>query len=186
MNLYLGLVHYPIKSKDGKIITTSVTNLDIHDISRSSKTYGVKEFHLITPLKVQQEMVSKIIGHWGEDQASDYNPDRVEALSVARVLTSIESSIDRITENEGNKPIVVITGAAFDDGLCASKLKGRCLTEQRPCLLLFGTGWGLADSVQEKTDFYLKKIAGNQNNQYNHLSVRAAVAIYLDRIFSKD
>jgi hypothetical protein len=184
MNLYLGLVHYPIRSKDNKVITTSVTNLDIHDISRSSKTYGVKEFHLITPLKIQQEMVQKIIGHWGEDVASDYNPDRVEALSVARVSDSINSSIARIQEKEGHRPLVVVTGAGFNEGIDAGRLKITCEEAQKSCLLLFGTGWGMDESAIKMADFCLKKIAGNEKNQYNHLSVRAAVAIYLDRIIS--
>ena len=44
------LVHYPIYDKFGKIITTSITNLDIHDIARTCKTYGVKNYYLVNKL----------------------------------------------------------------------------------------------------------------------------------------
>lgn len=41
-NLYLGLVHYPIYNKNMQVIATAVTNFDIHDISRTARTYDVK------------------------------------------------------------------------------------------------------------------------------------------------
>jgi hypothetical protein len=47
-------------------------------------------------------------------------------------------------------------------------------------LLLFGTGWGLADEVLEAADALLPPLAGPSG--YNHLSVRAAAAIVLDRL----
>lgn len=40
-NLYLGLVHYPIYNKNMQVIATAVTNFDIHDISRTARTYDV-------------------------------------------------------------------------------------------------------------------------------------------------
>jgi len=40
--IYTALIHYPVLGRDGRIITTAVTNLDIHDIARSSRTYNIK------------------------------------------------------------------------------------------------------------------------------------------------
>jgi hypothetical protein len=37
-DLYLALLHYPVYDKDHKIVTTSITNMDIHDIARSART----------------------------------------------------------------------------------------------------------------------------------------------------
>ena len=51
-NLYLGLVHYPIYNKNMQVIATAVTNFDIHDISRTARTYDVKKYFLIHPLEV--------------------------------------------------------------------------------------------------------------------------------------
>jgi hypothetical protein len=180
---YIGLVHGPIRSKDGQEITTSVTNLDIHDISRSSRTFGFKRYFLITPIKTQQKMVARILGFWEADSGQIYNPDRKEALAEAQVIDSIEDCIAKITELEGKAPFVVVTGANFKsyegkEAALISKLK----EVQRPMLLLFGTGWGLTEAVVAQADFRLEPIFGIADDGYNHLSVRSAVAIYCDRL----
>ena len=113
-NCYIGLVHGPIRSKDGKEITTSVTNLDIHDIARTARTFGFKRYFLITPIKNQQAMVKKILGFWEADSGLIYNPDRKNALSEAEVIDTIEVAIEEITKIEGKKPCVVVTGANFE------------------------------------------------------------------------
>ena len=77
---YLGLVHHPIKNKNGELITTSVTNLDIHDIARSCRTYNFESYFIITHFAEQKKLVSKILGHWEEEKSSMYNPDRQDAL----------------------------------------------------------------------------------------------------------
>ena len=182
-NLYIGLVHGPIRSKDGKEITTSVTNLDIHDISLTARTFGFKRYFIITPIKNQQMMVKKILGFWEADSGLIYNPDRKEALAEAEVTDSIELAIAEITRLEGKKPCVVVTGANFDayDGK-EKELIAKIRLDETPMFLLFGTGWGLTASVTEQADFRLEPIFGIANDGYNHLSVRSAVAIYCDRL----
>lgn len=183
-NLYLGLVHHPINNKRGDIVTTSVTNLDIHDISRSCKSFGVIKYFIITPLRAQHELVNRILGHWEKDKSAAYNPDRQNALSIAMLTDSIENSIEFIKEKEKNEPFVVVTGANFTsyDG-DTIQLKKKISIDNRPCLLLFGTGWGLNASVVDGADFRLRPVYGVSSDGYNHLSVRSAVAIYLDRLF---
>lgn len=180
---YIGLVHGPIRSKENKEITTSVTNLDIHDIARSARTFGFKRYFLITPIKNQQAMVKKILGFWETDSGLIYNPDRKNALSEAEVIDSIELAIEEITRLEGRKPCVVVTGANFekDDG-GEKELLNKLALDGTPMFLLFGTGWGLTAPVVEQADFRLGPIFGIANDGYNHLSVRSAVAIYLDRL----
>lgn len=182
-NLYLGLVHSPITNKNGEEITTSVTNIDIHDIARSCRTFGVSNYFIVTPLKPQHQLVNRILGHWEEDKAAAYNPDRQDALSIARLVDSVEDAVKRIEEKEGKSPIVVVTGANFKtshgdekDLLCKANI------DNVPILLLFGTGWGLHARVLAQAHYSLKPIFGMSDDGYNHLSVRSAVAIYLDRI----
>lgn len=182
-NWYLGLVHHPIKNKNGDLITTSVTNLDIHDIARSSRTFGFENYFIVTPIHLQQQLVGQILGHWGEDHANEYNPDRQDALAIARCVSSIEDAIQAIENKEGMRPLVVVTGANFKhyDGECpdlCEKLK----IDNVPMLLLFGTGWGLHTSVTDAADYRLEPIFGAAKDGYNHLSVRSAVAIYCDRL----
>lgn len=49
-----------------------------------------------------------------------------------------------------------------------------------PLVLVLGTGWGLVEEILEKADVILEPIRGM--GDYNHLSVRAAAAIMLDRL----
>ena len=180
---YIGLVHGPIKSKDGSEITTSVTNLDIHDIARSARTFGFKKYFIVTPIKNQQAMVKKILGFWEADSGLIYNPDRRNALAEAEVIDSIADAVKKITEIEGRKPCVVVTGANFDsyDGK-EKELIQKISVDGTPMFLLFGTGWGLTAPVVEQADFRLEPIFGIADDGYNHLSVRSAVAIYCDRL----
>jgi hypothetical protein len=52
----------------------------------------------------------------------------------------------------------------------------------RPVLLVFGTAWGLAPEVMATADFRLAPIKGT--GTYNHLAVRSAVSIILDRVLA--
>jgi hypothetical protein len=184
MNLYLALVHHPIKNKNGELITTAVTNMDIHDIGRSCRTFGVENYFIVTPIKPQHELVGRILGHWEQDKSAAYNPDRQDALSITRLVDSVEDAIAQIIENTGKKPILVATGANFTEfNLLAENLCDELKIDEVPVLLLFGTGWGLHSQILEKVDYCLKPIRGYSD--YNHLSVRSAVAIYLDRIVSR-
>lgn len=187
INLYVGLVHYPTTNKRGEKVTTSVTNLDIHDISRSCRTFGAKRNFLVTPLKAQHELVGRILGHWETDKGSLYNPDRSDALSIAHVIDSIELAIEVIEKEEGLRPLVVLTGANFEDfDGEVPELKEKLSIDNVPCLLLFGTGWGLHAEVTEGADYYkLAPLKGSASDGYNHLSVRSAVAIYLDRLMGR-
>ena len=40
-DIYLALLHYPVYDKGHKVVTTSITNMDIHDIARSARTYNL-------------------------------------------------------------------------------------------------------------------------------------------------
>lgn len=186
MRAYLGLVHYPIVNKKGELVTTSVTNLDIHDISRSCKTFGILNYFIISPLKAQKELVNRILNHWKEDVSSDYNPDRHNALSIARFVESVQMAALEIEKIEGIAPKIVVTGANFknSDG-SELDLRSRIEIDKTPILLLFGTGWGLAPELVNEAYFKLGPITGPKGSDYNHLSVRSAVAIYLDRLFGQ-
>jgi hypothetical protein len=183
MNMYMALVHNPVLGRKEEIITTSVTNLDIHDIARSARTYGFSQYFIVTPVKKQHELVQNILDHWNTDDENSYNPDRSSALSFIELADSIEIAKERIKEKEGVEPLVVVTGANFEDFSGNEKdLCDKLRVDKRPMLWLFGTGWGLHASVTDQADFKLDPIIGAAKDGYNHLSVRSAVAIYCDRI----
>jgi len=180
--VYVMLVHHPVLNKDGKTVTSAVTGLDLHDISRSCMTYGINKFIVVTPLKSQQEMVCKIVNHW-EKASEGLNPMRSEALSLLKAFDSIEDCLAWIEKKEKKKPLTVATTAKKRAGaLPVFELKRILLERDLPVCILFGTSWGLADEVFSGVDVVLSPILGGKGD-YNHLSVRSAVAILLDRLF---
>ena len=180
--VYVMLVHHPVLNKDGKTVTSAVTGLDLHDISRSCMTYGINKFIVVTPLKSQQEMVCKIVNHW-EEAPEGLNPMRSEALSLLKAFDSIEDCLAWIEKKEKKKPLTVATTAKKRAGaLPVFELKRILLERDLPVCILFGTSWGLADEVFSGVDVVLSPILGGKGD-YNHLSVRSAVAILLDRLF---
>lgn len=181
--VYVALVHYPVYNKDLQIVTTAFTNLDVHDISRACRTYGVKVFFLVHPVEEQRVLVERVLRHWTEGPGVLYNPTRNEALGIVRIKTSLYEVLEEIERVEGSKPKIVVTDARSRENLTGySELKEKILGGKEPYLILFGTGWGIAKEVMEKADYTLKPIEGNTD--YNHLSVRSAAAIILDRLLS--
>ena len=179
--LAVALLHHPVYDKNGRVVTTAVTNLDLHDIARVARTYGAEPYYLVTPAPEQQALAQKIVGHWQEGFGSTYNPRRKEALALVQVIPSLDGAVTDFAARCGEPPLLVATGARPRSGsLTCGELRERRLREARPLLLLFGTGWGLADEVFTRADLILAPITGADD--YNPLSVRSAVAIILDRL----
>jgi len=181
--LYLALVHHPIVNKRGELITTSVTNLDLHDIARSCKTFGFKHYFVVTPIQAQHELIHKILGYWKTDTANEYNPDRFDALDLIKVVSSLDEAIAAISSAEQAQPLVATTQAQNDNptGNCQALLT-LAKSENKPILLVLGTGWGLHADIVHKAHFRLDPIPGAKD--YNHLSVRSAAAIYTSHLSS--
>ncbi len=184
-NIYIALVHYPVLGRDGKIVSSAVTNLDVHDIARTARTYGIKGYYIVTNLKAQQEIVRKVLKFWGEGFGAGYNPSRKEALSLVRLKSYIEEVIEDIEKEEGEKPIIFFTSAKKREGDVSFE-EGRkiILESKRPVLILFGTSWGLPEEIREICDYILEPI--RSKSDYNHLSVRAAAAIIIDRLIGEN
>jgi len=182
-NVYIALIHYPVYNKDLKKIVTSFTNLDAHDIARAGKTYGVKKFYLVNPVADQRELVKRVIDHWTVGPGVNFNPTRREALEIVEVNESIEEIINDIESIEKIKPKLVVTDARIKNKMLGyRKLREKIFNDGVPFLILFGTGWGLIEEIITSADYILKPIKGY--NDFNHLSVRSAAAIILDRLLS--
>ena len=180
----IALVHYPVYNKHRELVTTAVTNLDIHDISRSCKTYGLSKYFLVTPSKEQHQLLAKIIGHWEKGWGSTYNPDRKEALSIAKAVSSIAEAVHEMQTGFDN-PVRVIATGARPRANCISfeSLRSELKDSSSPVLILLGTGWGLSDEVFEQCSDVLEPI--ETGSGYNHLSVRSAASIMLDRLLCR-
>jgi tRNA (guanine37-N1)-methyltransferase len=182
--VYVALLHYPVYDKNGLIVTTAVTNMDIHDIARTGRTYDVRGFFVVTPVKALQKLALKIIDHWEVGYGSQYNVTRKEALALARVCDTLDDAIIGIERETGEKPVLVATSARpTAERASFEALRDMLHNEARPLLILFGTGWGLTESILSQSDYVLEAIEGASD--YNHLSVRSAAAIILDRLLGR-
>jgi len=182
-NLYLALLHYPVYNKKGEVIASAVSNLDLHDIARAAKTYGAKAFYVLTPLTDQRQLVGRIVSHWTEGVGARYNPDRRAALKLVRIETCLEAAVDEISGKGQGRPITVVTDARPHGANVSYRGLAGLLDSDRPCLLMFGTAWGLTREFMDTADYVLAPIMGPTG--YNHLSVRSAAAIVLDRLLGQ-
>ena len=184
MRLYVGLVHFPVYNKHNETIASAITPMDIHDFARLGKTYGIKGFFVITPLEDQQALASRIMRHWISGYGAQYNHHRKEALGLVSVTPSLDMAVKKVKEREGLTPTLIATDAAKQKDRAISYEAARVfLASGDVVLLLFGTAWGLHEDVLQKADHVLEPILGG--SAYNHLSVRTAAAIILDRLVGK-
>jgi tRNA (guanine37-N1)-methyltransferase len=182
--VYLALLHHPVYDKNREVVTTSITNMDIHDIARAARTYGVQAFYVVHPVKALQKLAHKIIHHWEEGFGSRYNQTRKEALLLVRITDTLDDVILEVEREHGVKPRLVVTSARSGGSRTSfAALREMLKTESKPFLILFGTGWGLTEAVLAQADYILESIEGRSD--YNHLPVRSAAAIVLDRLLRR-
>ena len=136
---------------------------------------------LVTQLLDQQKIVRKLLDFWQTGSGVEYNASRHIAVKQVDVVSSFDQVVQEIENKEGKKPIVIATSARSVDhqGQITFHDQGTVWSHNRPVLLIFGTGKGLSAAILERCDLLLVPVEGM--SEYNHLSVRSAVAIVLDR-----
>lgn len=183
-NLYIALVHYPVWNKHKQKVAVSLTNLDVHDMSRVSRSYALGGFYAVTPLEDQKELARSLLAHWTSGPGSRVNPDRAEALSLVSVSDDLSQVVVDISARTGQLPLLAATSAKLDwrkgapPPMTVEEVRNQL--ESRPVLLVFGTGHGLAEEVLDACEGTIRPI--RFMDDYNHLSVRSAVAITIDRL----
>ncbi len=184
-NFYIALLHYPIYNKNKKIVTTAVTSFDIHDIARAGRTYDISGFYIVIPIEAQKRLCERIINHWVEGFGAGYNPTRKEALKIVSIAQDLKSVKADIAKKHKIQPKIVTTDARiFKGSIDYAKLRQRIWKDKTPYLILLGTGWGIAKRVMNSADYILKPIRGEA--EYNHLSVRSAASIIMDRLLGEE
>ena len=177
----IALVHHPVVDAQGATVTTAITNLDIHDLARSARTFGVGDYFIVHPIAAQRELVDRICAHWADGSSGRRIPDRKLALALVRVVDSLDAAVAAMG---GRDAVDVWVTAARDVAppIHFAEARASIEGEGKAILLVFGTGWGLARSVIDGADATLEPVRAARAG-YNHLSVRAAGAIILDRLF---
>jgi hypothetical protein len=176
----IALVHYPVLDRRGDVVTSAVTNLDLHDLARLATTYNLSRYYLVTPALEQHTLVSRIVGHWQQGAGATYNPDRCQALDCLQVMNSFDEAFADWRDQAGPGSLALLTGARHRDGI--DYPQASVLATAHPLLLVFGTGHGLAPQLYAAGRLCLASVRAGQ---YNHLSVRTAAAIVLDRLIGE-
>ncbi len=179
----VALVHYPVRGRRGELTATSLTPLNVHDLARVARTYDLEGVWVVTPLPTQQALLARIGLHWSTGPGSEYNPSRREALELVRGAANLNEVVAEMAV-DARMPRLVATGArGHAKGITFAELRRDIWRGDEPYLLLFGTGWGLTPEIMEECDRILEPIAGRAG--YNHLPVREAAAIIIDRLLGR-
>jgi hypothetical protein len=180
-DLLVALVHHPVLDKTGAIVTSAVTNIDVPDIARSCRTYGAAGFYVVTPVDALRGLIHRVIQHWEHDDQKDYNPSRNEALALVRLESDLEGVGIDVERRYGCLPRLFATSARrHPTSVTFAEMREKLAEDGPPWLMLLGTGSGLAPAVVERCEAVVEPIIGP--TPYNHLSVRAAAAVLLDRL----
>lgn len=200
--IFAALVHHPVRDRTGQVVTTALTNVDVHDLARSARTYGLQGLFVVTPVLLQQRLAAEIAQHWTQGDGSTHLR-RADAMRLVQVAASLAQAKQIIAQTTGRAPVVAVTAArvAGDQttALWSFAAYRREIARQAqseapapPLLVVFGTGWGLDQSIIDAADLRLEPIVADPDlwhatgpddrAPYNHLSVRAAAAIVLDRL----
>ena len=180
-HIHLALRHDNVLGRDGSEIHASVTQFDLHDFSRLARTYGLGGFHCITELEAQHRISAEILDFWQAGYGRDYNPDRLAALNKLSLHHHFDTLLAQLTGLGQGEPLIFGTSARITDKTL-DFVEASSIIERsgRPSLIQFGTSWGLSTEQLNRCDWVLPPIDGYDG--YNHLSVRCAAAIVLDRL----
>ncbi|MFP3870512.1 MAG: RNA methyltransferase [Syntrophobacteria bacterium] len=183
MDVHVALLHYPVYNRQRQVIVSAVTNLDIHDIARAARTYGVSRFFVVTPLDDQRKLVERLLSHWLAGYGAHCHPERKMALELVTLASSLTEVGAAIAKSSGQSPELLATGASVDSATLSYWQARERIRQPGSMLILFGTGWGLSDEILDLANHRLAPISGVDG--YNHLSVRSAAGIILDRLLGK-
>ena len=181
--VYTALVHHPVYNKNREVIASALTTIDLHDLARASATFGLAGFFAVTPLEDQLRLAGEMIGHWRSGPGMAYNPDRAAAMALVRLAGSLNRVREEVEAECGMRPILAATSAANGCRTASFSEMGRTLQGDRPVVIVFGTAWGLADEALAECDLTIEAVRGPTD--YNHLSVRSAAGIILDRLLGR-
>jgi hypothetical protein len=183
-DLFVALIHHPVVNRNAERVTSAITSLDIHDIARAARTYDVRGVFIVHPIPEQRKFAASVIDHWRFDFGRTHDSRRREALERVHIVAELDDALAEAERASGARPLIVHTSARTESGVSYADLRARMeAPDALPMMILFGTGFGMSPEVADRADIVLAPILGPSD--YNHLSVRSAAGIILDRLRGK-
>ncbi len=184
-NVFIALLHFPAMDKEGKTIITSFTTMDLHDIARPSRAYEINTFYIVQPVDAQRKVIRRQISYWTSPEGREANPTRYEIVQIVKLKYTFEEVVEDISQRRGKRPVIVGTDAReYPNTVGYRELAERIQRREEDFLIVFGTGYGIPPDLMRTFDLILEPVKGA--GDWNHLSVRNAVAIILDRLLSSN
>lgn len=178
------LLHHPVLDRAGRVVTTAITNLDLHDIARSAHTFALERFYVVHPITAQRELAARVREHWATGSGRRRIPDRGPPMQSLVIVDTLDTAV-RDFAGEEPAELWATSANTAAEGLDHRLGAARLAEPGPPVMILFGTGWGLAPEILGLADQRLTAIISPRADGYNHLSVRAAAAILFDRLLSR-
>jgi hypothetical protein len=169
----VALVHYPVLNRLGETSTTAITSMDVHDFARTCAFFAVAPAFLVHPADGMHAFVEEMRGYWSEGEGSARNPGRGQSLEALRLVHTLEEAMQVM----GESSLWFTSARPPEQGTTEVERLGALPGRH---LIVFGTGWGLDTASLPRPTGWLSPIDGT--GIVRHLSVRAALAIYLDRL----
>jgi len=168
----IALVHHPILNRFGETGTTAITSIDVHDFARTCAFYDVEPVYLVHPAAGMHALIQDMTDYYLEGAGGEKNPARREVLRAVCCVDSVQDIL------QGSDYHLWYTSASPNGGEVIDP--SMLLEIEGKHLIVFGTGQGLDVENLPKENGWLSPIEGI--GKVRHLSVRAALAIYLDRL----
>ena len=182
----IALVHYPVLDREGAAVTSAITNLDVHDIARTALTYGLDAYYVVHPIEAQRLLVERIKEHWISGSGGKRIPDRIAPMRLVQVVPTLDDAMANFADGSTAWTWTTSASNQIHHRALSHRQAATALREPGPpVLMLFGTGWGLPKAMHDAATNQLEPIRMGHEGAYNHLSVRAAAAITLDRLLGE-
>ena len=121
-----------------------------------------------------------MIDHWRIGYGRSFDSRRVEALDLIEVVAGLDEAVAAAERAAGRRPEIVHTSARETQGMSFAAMRERMAArDAAPVLICLAPASG-SRRRRERADLALEAIRGV--GEYNHLSVRAAASIILDRL----
>jgi len=171
-DIAVALVHHPVLNRNGHTSATAITSIDVHDFARSCAFYDIAPVYLVHPAAGMHALVHDMIDYYQQGAGGARNPARKEVLQAVRCVNSLQEILQQEHYHLWYTSATPPSDACIEPSILL-KTKGKHL-------IVLGTGWGLDIENMPKENGWLSPIEGV--GKVRHLSVRAALAIYLDRL----
>jgi len=168
----VALLHYPVLNRKGQSTTTAITSIDVHDFVRTCAFYDVAPVYFVHPAPAMHALIHDMTDYYMQGAGGDKNPARKSMLKALRCVKSLQE-IQQACDYQ-----LWYTSATPPDARCVDPSK--LLEIEGKHLIVLGTGWGLDVENMPTENGWLSPIEGI--GRVRHLSVRGALAIYLDRL----